>query len=330
MTLKKKSILENRKEEFLYYYNQKLSDREIGEKMGVFRKTVGVYRQFLKLPPNKKSPLSLLKKSFIELYEIGLSDGQIADKLKFSRSGISKYRSMLGLVPNNTISENDKVIIKDLEKLNYSNDVINVLIGQTPIKSNIEEITDREKAILIGILLGDGNIYKKENSTKNAIFSTSHSSNQKLYSIHIATVLMRLGARLHFSHSKTPDKRNNKYYESYIVRLKPSKFFNNLYNIFYKNGIKTIPDYIYNYYTSESLAYQYMDDGSKICGTYKIATNCFSISELQKFQYFLLTKFNLKTTLHKDNGIYIRKESANIFKELVSPYIIDSMKYKLY
>lgn len=272
MTLKKKSILENRKEEFLYYYNQKLSDREIGEKMGVFRKTVGVYRQFLKLPPNKKSPLSLLKNSFIELYEMGLSDGQIADKLKFSRSGISKYRSMLGLVPNNTISENDKVIIKDLEKLNYSNDVINVLIGQTPIKSNIEEITDREKAI----------------------------------------------------------KRNNKYYESYIVRLKPSKFFNNLYNIFYKNGIKTIPDYIYNYYTSESLAYQYMDDGSKICGTYKIATNCFTISELQKFQYFLLTKFNLKTTLHKDNGIYIRKESANIFKELVSPYIIDSMKYKLY
>ena len=35
---------------------------------------------------------------------------------------------MLGLVPNNTISENDKVIIKDLEKLNYSNDIINVLI----------------------------------------------------------------------------------------------------------------------------------------------------------------------------------------------------------
>ena len=68
----------------------------------------------------------------------------------------------------------------------------------------------------------------------------------------------------------------------------------------------------------------------KICGTYKIATNCFTISELQKFQYFLLTKFNLKTTLHKDNGIYIRKESANTFKELVFPYIIDSMKYKLY
>ena len=38
MTLKKKSILENRKEEFLYYYNQKLSDREIGEKMGVLEK----------------------------------------------------------------------------------------------------------------------------------------------------------------------------------------------------------------------------------------------------------------------------------------------------
>lgn len=322
--------LKNRKEEFLYYYNQKLSDREIGEKMGVFRKTIGKYRQSLNLPPNKKFPLSLLKDSFIELYKMGLSDAQIANKLGFSRGGISKYRSILGLATNNIISENDKIIIRDLEDLNYNKNTINILIGQTSTESNIEKVTDREKAILIGILLGDGNIYKRENSTKNASFSTSHSPNQKLYSIHIATILMGLGARLYFAQSKTLDKRNNKYYESYIVRLKPSKFFNNLYNIFYKNGIKIIPDYIYDYYTSESLAYQYMDDGNKICGTYKIATNCFNVSELQKFQYFLLTKFNLKTTLHKDNGIYIRKESANTFKELVSPYIIDSMKYKLY
>lgn len=330
MALKKELRLENRKEEFLYYYNQKLSDREIGEKLGVFRKTVGVYRRSLELPPNKKSPLSLLKNSFIELYKIGLSDAQIANKLGFSSSGVSEYRTKLGFTPNNIISENDKVIIKELESLNYSNESIYTLIGQTSIESNIEEVTDREKAILIGIILGDGNIYKRKDSTKNANFSTTHSANQKLYSIHIATILMRLGARLYFSQSKTPDKRNNKCYKSYTIRLKPSKFFNNLYNIFYKDRIKTIPDYIYNYYTPESLAYQYMDDGSKICGTYKIATNCFTIPELQKFQYFLLTKFNLKTTLHKDHGIYIRKESANTFKELVSPYIIDSMKYKLY
>ena len=55
-----------------------------------------------------------------------------------------------------------------------------------------------------------------------------------------------------------------------------------------------------------------MDDGSKICGTYKIATNCFSISELQKFQYFLLTKFNLLTAsnflvlyMYKNNTKYL-------------------------
>lgn len=330
MALKKELKLENRKDKFLYYYNQKLSDKEIGKKLGVFRKTVGVYRNSLGLPPNKRYPLSLLKSSFIDLYKKGLSDAQIAKKLGFSISGISEYRNKLGFVPNNIISENDKIIIKELENLNYSNKDIYTLIGQIPIESNIEEVTNKEKAILIGILLGDGNIYKKENSNKNASFSTVHSPKQKLYSIHIATVLIRLGARLYFSQHKTPDKRNNKYYQSYIVRFKSSKFFDNLYSIFYRNRIKIIPDYIYNYYTAESLAYQYMDDGSKICGTYKIATNCFTISELQKFQYFLLTKFNLKTTLHKDHGIYIKKESANTFKELISPYIIDSMKYKLY
>lgn len=330
MALKKELRLENRKEEFLYYYNQKLSDREIGEKLGVFRKTVGVYRKSLGLSPNKKSPLKLIEAKVLDLYNLGYSDSQIATQLGFSRGGILDFRTRRSLPRNKPISKNDLVIIKELKKLNYNQETIMRLIKQD-ININTEVIpNNKELAILIGILLGDGNIYKVNKRNKNACFTTSHSPSQRLYSIHIATVLIRLGARLHYIHCKTPDSRNNKLYESYIVRLTPSNFFTELQKIFYKDGIKIIPDYIYNYFTVESLAYQYMDDGSKMCGTYKIATNCFSIPDLQKFQYFLLTKFNLKTTIHSDHGIYIRKESAERFKALISPYIIDSMKYKLY
>lgn len=329
MALKKELRLENRKEEFLYYYNQKLSDREIGEKLGVFRKTVGVYRKSINLPPNKKNSIKLVKDTVISLYNKGLSDSQIAKELHFSGGGITNFRNKLELPPNNLISDNDLVIIKELKALNYPKNLIDKLINQTE-SYTVNSLNNRDIAIIIGILLGDGNIYKSKDKTKSSCFTTVHSSTQKLYSIHIATVLQHLNSRLHYCKSKTPDKRNNKFYESYIVRLKPSQFFDELYDIFYVDGIKIIPNYIYNFYTEESLAYQYMDDGSKICGTYKIATNCFSITDLQKFQYFLLTKFNLKTTIHSDHGIYIRKESAERFKSLISPYIIDSMKYKLY
>lgn len=74
-----------------------------------------------------------------------------------------------------------------------------------------------------------------------------------------------------------------------------------------------------------------MDDGNKATtGGYILATNCFTSEELKIFQEFLLNKFNLDTTIHKGNKIYIRKKSGEIFKKLVNPFIIDSMKYKLH
>ena len=38
----------------------------------------------------------------------------------------------------------------------------------------------------------------------------------------------------------------------------------------------------------------YMDDGYKTQCSYGIATNCFTIEELNKFRIFLLEKFNLE------------------------------------
>lgn len=46
----------------------------------------------------------------------------------------------------------------------------------------------------------------------------------------------------------------------------------------------------------------------------------------------LETKFNIKSTLHKNNNkyqLYIKQESMCILKELILPYIVSSMFYKL-
>lgn len=338
--------LEKRKEEFLNLYKEGLSDREIAEQLNVFRKTVGKYRNSLGLKPNKKKIIEYLH---IEKdIKNGLSDIQIAAKYNISSSGVSNYRKCKNIKSNirDRVSKNDKLIINELVKYDFDNSFIakvtnkslsfiNILTNKTinaeeystKTINTIQDFSKEELAIIIGILMGDGNIDYKQN--KNSCFSTEHSPKQKEYVFHIAKKLINLSVRIGVCTTKI-DIRTNKRYTKYWLRLSSSSVFTYLYKIFYPKGIKIIPDFLYKYYTEESLAYQYMDDGSKIEGTYKIATNCFSKEDLIKFQYFLLTKFNIETTIHSDHGLYIRKKSTKHFEELVSPYIIDSMKYKLY
>ena len=74
-----------------------------------------------------------------------------------------------------------------------------------------------------------------------------------------------------------------------------------------------------------------MDDGSKR-GLF--ATNCFSEKECKMLQDMFLTKFNIKTRLYcppnlNQYTLCIKQESLNDFENLIRPYIIPSMEYKL-
>lgn len=44
---------------------------------------------------------------------------------------------------------------------------------------------------------------------------------------------------------------------------------------------------------------------------------------------FFKEKYNIECTFHSTNIIYIKTSSASIFKELIKPYVIESMNYKL-
>lgn len=159
-------------------------------------------------------------------------------------------------------------------------------------------------------MLGDGSIEKPKTRNRKAPFSTAHGYKQKLYSYYIGKKLIRLNSRVGISRGHITCKTTGKIHDSYWVRCSSSSLWDYLYNLFYPNGEKIIPKAIYPFITKESLAFMYMDDGSIIGDSYKIATNCFTKDELQDFQYFLLKTFNLQTTIHKEHGLYIRKCSA--------------------
>jgi hypothetical protein len=72
-----------------------------------------------------------------------------------------------------------------------------------------------------------------------------------------------------------------------------------------------------------------MDDGNYEKYGAKIALCNFDNTSLKLFQEFLLKQWNIKTSLHKNNCIYIKAISKKVFNDLITPYIIPSMMYKI-
>jgi hypothetical protein len=75
-----------------------------------------------------------------------------------------------------------------------------------------------------------------------------------------------------------------------------------------------------------------MDDGTRKKPGVRIATNCFTKQEVELLKLTLEIKFNLKSSLHKNNDkyqLYIKQESIPLLRELVLPYFVPSMLYKL-
>ena len=77
-----------------------------------------------------------------------------------------------------------------------------------------------------------------------------------------------------------------------------------------------------------------MDDGGKLSSGLKIATNSFSLDEVENLANILRKKYNLKTSVIKTGienqwRISIWKDSMPNLSNIVKPYIIDEVKYKL-
>ena len=130
----------------------------------------------------------------------------------------------------------------------------------------------------------------------------------------------------------------------YIRRLKDKEFygyefntftfrsFNWIHKLFYKNGVKYINPNLELYLTPLALAIWIMDDGGWTGNGVRIATNCFKLEEVKLLANMLVKLYGLNYTIQTIEGnysIYITKDSIPKLRNLVLPYVIPSMKYKL-
>lgn len=186
-------------------------------------------------------------------------------------------------------------------------------------------------SFLVGSLLGDGHAERRLSGGVRFIFRQSAMRKEYIFWLY------------NFLHTRGYCTNNLPVYYTQITGDKllgyyrfGSYSFSNLlwlYKLFYTHSKrKVIPGNIADLLTPLSLAIWICDDGSWKNPGMRFATNSFTKQEVILLSLALLTKFHLKSTLQINNGkhlLYIKKESIPLLREIVLPYMVPSMHYKL-
>lgn len=110
-----------------------------------------------------------------------------------------------------------------------------------------------------------------------------------------------------------------------------------LYYLFYHNGVKIIPEDIYNMLTPVALAHIIMGDGTAREHGLEICTNSYSLEDVVRLMNVLMIRYRFKCNLRlkkRQNNkieymIYISQSSMPLLRTIVTPYFHSSMLYKL-
>lgn len=217
-------------------------------------------------------------------------------------------------------------------QLDVTKDQVSYYIKSRGYKREVKKksLTFLQEQMLLGSLLGDLNIrLDTKNRSKNARLYIVHCENQKELFLKKVDLLEDFMGSYKL-YNTTKDKRTGKIYPTYRGNSKADEEFTKLYNLTYIDNQKKVTSSFLSKITHPiALAYWFMDDGTNR-GT--IATNSFSSDEITLLLNFLKERFNIVATRQKNldsEVIHISSESRLHFEELIFPYIIPEMYYKL-
>ena len=192
-------------------------------------------------------------------------------------------------------------------------------------------LTDEQKYLTIGTLLGDGAIEKR---WKNPRLRIDHSSSQKEYVFWKYNILKNVATREpHILYEK--DKRSGKIFSRWYFSTKAIPELDEYYRLFYQDGKKVIKRELCDHLRHPlSLAVWLMDDGYKRndCDALRLNTDCFSYEEQVILQKCLGKNFGIRSKIHKKGdtwNIYIPSTEMKAVRELLTAFIIPTMNYKL-
>lgn len=181
-------------------------------------------------------------------------------------------------------------------------------------------LTEKQKHIIVGCLLGDGAMRKKT----NALLEINHSVKQKVLVDWVYTQIQI------FVGTAPKQRKGNGKRIAYRFTTRSLPVFTPLYDQFFLNKKKRIPTNLE--LSPLTLAVWFMDDGSKSRSSIYLNTQQFSREEQIILQQMLLKQWKIETTLNKDKcyfRIRIRVSSVRKFVSLIKPYLLSEFYYKL-
>ena len=188
--------------------------------------------------------------------------------------------------------------------------------------NTVGSLTQLQKSLIIGSILGDGYI-RIIPGRKDAFLEVNHSIKAKEY------VDWKYSTLKNICKSEPKERNTNEGRVAYRFFTKQNHEITSLLNLFYKNGKKTVPPSLN--LDPVILAVWFMDDGSKSKSNVYLNSQQFSLSDQNRLLH-KLRQFGLKARLNRDKKYYrIRflTESISKLNQIIDPYMIPSMRYKL-
>ena len=198
------------------------------------------------------------------------------------------------------------------------------------IKNSLS-LTDRQKSIIVGSILGDGTLRLGKRAI-NVNLKIEHGLAQQEY-VRWKYNILRNWVFTEPKISYRYRDNREKYPKSLWFRTIRHPLLTDFYKRFYKNGKKIIPEDIELDIDRLALAVWVMDDGSLSRKNIDISTYSFTEPEINLLSQALNKNFGLTANYYRDRDkgcrMYFRVKETEKLIEIIKPHVIDSMKYKI-
>jgi recombination protein RecA len=183
----------------------------------------------------------------------------------------------------------------------------------------VGSLTEQQRSLIIGSLLGDGAMRCKV----NALLEINHCYEQREY--------VDWKYRLLANFVATPPKarQGNGSRRAYRFTTRSLPVLTPFYEAFYRGGRKAIPRIVL---TPLTLAVWFMDDGSKSYRALYLNTQQFDLESQQLLITLLKEQWDINASFNRDKHYYrIRMAVSSVkrFRKIIENHLLEQFEYKL-
>jgi recombination protein RecA len=190
------------------------------------------------------------------------------------------------------------------------------------------QLTDDQHQVVMGSLLGDGNLPKK--CGHHSYLRIAHGHHQEEY-IHWKADLMDKWVRPGGVHA---EQRKDRPHPMFVFSTFTHPIFSHYRDLFYPEGKRIIPPVILQQLEPLGIAIMFMDNGSHMSKKRGVRLHSagFTFAENEMMREWFETRWLIPCTVSKISGGYpvlnFYGDSATALSRIVAPHIVPSLRYK--